>query len=767
MRQNSKVQKNGPARAEAREESASSWAFAARAAWLVLFVAAVVLIMNAGRPPLGVEPGQEAPQDFRARVTFTSVDLSRTEAAREDARRSKPPVFRLQRSAFEESVQQALARIRQGPDALGGRMGTDLSPDTLSELVSELQNRADALEKALHALSESYLVSPETLDDPLVMEKTTSRAKLITPTDEEQEIALADIHPLAASAEPVREALDPALQGMEPSRASLARQVLVALLTPSLTLEVELSRDAAQQADAAEPLHLKTVEAGRIILSKGREARRQHIEDLQRERQEYWAGPAGRAVMAQRVLGVGLLVIMLTVAGLMYVRRYRPELTRRRLQMVSFLFLTVLLVGLARLCVVHGLTLLWAPVPMMVMMMCLVYGQRFGLGTAVFFALLVRMAGPGSDMAFAVLLVGGLMAALLTGQVRTRGALVKAGLLAGVAQLVGVWGLGLVAAQQGANVPLQFWRSPLLAGSLIALANGFLSGFIVSGGLPAIERFFGVTTDIRLLEWSDPNQPLLQKLLLEAPGSYHHSMLVGSLAADAAEAIGANPLLARVSAYFHDVGKLKKPEYFSENISEGTKNPHEELAPTMSSLIITAHPKDGAEMAEQYGLPKDVRDIILQSHGSSVLKYFWDKAQEESEGGTQVKKHDFRYRLPKPGSKEAAVVMLCDAVESATRSLDSPDPGQVGTLVRDIIYDRLHDGQLDESGLTITDLKRLQDSLVHGIVAIYHNRIRYPGQEEVEGAAASAVAERAGSEKRAQRDETGNRQQTEQHGVPD
>ncbi|MFO7958397.1 MAG: HDIG domain-containing protein [Candidatus Brocadiia bacterium] len=761
MRQNSKGHKNGAARGEASEESPSLWGLAARAAWLLLFVAAVVLIMNAGRPPLGIQLGQQAPRDYRARVTFTSVDMNRTEAAREEARRDTPPVFGLQRSACEESIQQALARIRQEPDALAGRVGSEVPADSLSDVAAELQGRADALEEALKAFSERHLVAPETLDDPLITEKTTSKARIVGPTDEEQEIPLSGVHPLAASAEAVREVLDPALEGMDPSQASLARRVLVARLTPPLALEVELSRDAAQRAAEAEPMHLKTVEAGRTILSKGTEVRRQHVEDLQRERQEYWAGPAGRAVMAQRVLGVGLLVVILTVAGLMYVRRYKPELARQRLQMGVFLFLTVLLVALARLCVINGMTLLWAPVPMMVMVMCLVYGQRFGLGTAVFFALLVRMAGPGSDVAFAVLLVGGLMAALLTGQVRTRGALVKAGLLAGIAQFVGVWGLGLVGAQQGANVPLQFWRSPLLADSLIALANGFLSGFIVSGGLPAIERLFGVTTDIRLLEWSDPNQPLLQKLLLDAPGSYHHSMLVGSLAADSAEAIGANPLLARVSAYFHDVGKLKKPEYFSENITEGTKNPHEELAPTMSSLIITAHPKDGAEMAEQYGLPKEVRDIILQSHGSSVLKYFWDKAQEEGDDGTRVKKHDFRYRLPKPRSREAAIVMLCDAVESATRSLESPDPGQVGTLVRDIIYDRLHDGQLDESGLTITDLKRLQDSLVHGVLAIYHNRIRYPGQEEVEEAVPS-IADRAGSEEPQEQDEAGSLQQTEQ-----
>ncbi|MHC4479643.1 MAG: HDIG domain-containing metalloprotein [Planctomycetota bacterium] len=249
-----------------------------------------------------------------------------------------------------------------------------------------------------------------------------------------------------------------------------------------------------------------------------------------------------------------------------------------------------------------------------------------------------------------------------------------------------------------------------------------------------------MTTDIRLLEWSDPSQPLLQRLLLDAPGSYHHSMIVGSLAADAAEAIGANPLLARVSAYFHDVGKLKKPEYFGENLPEGGANPHDELSPTMSSLIITAHPKDGAEMAEQYGVPREVRDVILQSHGSCVLQYFWKKAQSENGERGKLEARSFRYRLPKPQSREAAIVMFCDAVESAARSVDSPSVSQLRNLVRDIILDRLHDGQLDDSGLTITDLKRLEDCLVHGLTAVFHSRVSYPGQQKAQEAPATAAA---------------------------
>lgn len=189
-----------------------------------------------------------------------------------------------------------------------------------------------------------------------------------------------------------------------------------------------------------------------------------------------------------------------------------------------------------------------------------------------------------------------------------------------------------------------------------------------------------------------------------------------------------------MSVYFHDIGKLKKPEYFGENVPGDQDNPHENLSPTMSSLIITAHPRDGVELAERYGMPKEVRNIILQSHGSTVTKFFWDRAKQR--GGEDVESQEsmFRYRAPKPSSKEAVCVMFCDAVESAARSLGPLSPAKTSGLVREIIMDRFHDGQLSESGMTITDLDRIEKSLIHGLSAVFHNRVRYPGQEEEEPA---------------------------------
>jgi len=447
--------------------------------------------------------------------------------------------------------------------------------------------------------------------------------------------------------------------------------------------------------------------------------------------------PAGRKVHWQRMAGLAVVLLALASVGGVYIRRYCPEIARQRVQGLAFALVTLSLLALARLFLVLGLPSLLVPLPMLVMVFCLVYDQRFGFEMAALYGLLLGMVQGLESEGFAVLMLGGMFTALVTGRVRTRSTLIKAGLLIGLVQCLTSVGLNLLSGDGPMALGLGFWKSTVFTQSLYALGNGIASGFLVSGLLPAVEQLFSVTTDIRLLEWSDPNQPLLQRLLVEAPGTYHHSMVVGSLAAEAAEAVDANPLLARVGAYFHDVGKLKKPEYFAENLATNAPNPHDELSPTMSSLVITAHPRDGADLAGQYGVPRQVRDIVLQSHGSTTIKYFWERAKDLAGSEGSPRESTFRYRLPKPGSKEAACVMLCDAAESATRSLSSPTLNRVAELVHSIVMDRLHDGQLDESGLSITDLSRIEQTITRGLNAVYHSRVPYPGQAEAEATSTS------------------------------
>ncbi len=259
-----------------------------------------------------------------------------------------------------------------------------------------------------------------------------------------------------------------------------------------------------------------------------------------------------------------------------------------------------------------------------------------------------------------------------------------------------------------------------------------ISGLLMTGLLPFIEGIFDVQTEISLLELGDVAHPLLQELVRRAPGTYNHSINVASIAEAAAESIGANGLLLRVGAYFHDIGKMLKPQYFVEN--QGTQaNRHETLLPAMSTLIIIAHVKDGADLARQHHLPQPLIDLILQHHGTTLVEYFFNRANKQSAedpDAGHVDEGSYRYPGPKPQTREAAVLMLSDAVESASRSLTEPAPARIESLVHDIAMKRLLDGQFDECGLTLQELRTIEESLVKSLTAMYHGRVKYPDQQQ-------------------------------------
>ncbi len=260
---------------------------------------------------------------------------------------------------------------------------------------------------------------------------------------------------------------------------------------------------------------------------------------------------------------------------------------------------------------------------------------------------------------------------------------------------------------------------------LFALASGIITAVLVSGGIPLIETIFDYTTDIKLLELTNLNSPLLKDLMVRAPGTYHHSVIVGNLAETAAEAINANPLLARVAAYYHDIGKTGKAQYFIENQC-GCENRHDKLAPSMSALILISHVKEGAELARVHHLGKPVIDIIRQSHGTALIKYFYQKAKEQSPPDQFIDEHEFRYPGPKPQTREAGIVLLADCVEAASRTLNNPTPARIQGLVQKIVNNIFTDGQLDECELTLKNLHEIAWSFNQILSGIYHHRIDYP-----------------------------------------
>ena len=262
-----------------------------------------------------------------------------------------------------------------------------------------------------------------------------------------------------------------------------------------------------------------------------------------------------------------------------------------------------------------------------------------------------------------------------------------------------------------------------LRDSAAGIAASFVTVVLVSFILPVVEGLFGVTTDVSLLELADLNRPLLRRMMIEAPGTYHHSMVVGQLAEAAADSIGADPLLARVMAYYHDIGKIEKPEYFVENLTLGMRNRHEKLTPTMSCLILESHVKEGIDLAKRERLPEVLVDAIPEHHGTALMSFFYQKALESD---ASIDEQDYRYPGPKPRSKETAILMLADGVEAASRALVEPTPSRIRAVVKRILDARVNEGQLDQCNLTIEELARVRESFVRVLTGIFHGRVQYP-----------------------------------------
>jgi len=335
------------------------------------------------------------------------------------------------------------------------------------------------------------------------------------------------------------------------------------------------------------------------------------------------------------------------------------------------------------------------------------------------------------------IVVTGIVATLVTAQmaqrVRTRSKVARTGLVIGLCEVACVFGVTALA-----------WKQPEVMDVLnragACVISGFLSAIIVLLILPAFEVSFGITTDISLLELSDLGHPLLQRLAIEAPGTYHHSLVVANLAQAAADEIDAKSLLVRVASYFHDIGKLTKPAFFTENM-QMPHNPHDDLPPSMSTLVITAHVKEGLSLAMLHKLPRTVRDVISQHHGTSLISYFHQKAktqletEPETRGSQQavpnakVDDAAFRYSGPRPASRESAIICLADAVEAASRGLEKTTPAHIEGVVEDITRARVADGQLDNSGLTLSELARIKRSFVFTLTNMLHGRVPYPKDE--------------------------------------
>jgi hypothetical protein len=360
---------------------------------------------------------------------------------------------------------------------------------------------------------------------------------------------------------------------------------------------------------------------------------------------------------------------------------------------------------------------MWFGIPLAAgaMIICVFMGLTIAMPLAAVMAVSFAVIFENNLTIFLYFLINGTMAAYWIRHCRQRKVFITAGAKLGLLNILLVTSIDLYLAELSGAKLLWDWA--------FAFMGGIGAGIVAAGIVPLVEIAFGYSTDISLLELASLDRPILRRLMIEAPGTYHHSVIVGSLVEAAASEIGANPLLAKVCGYYHDIGKIKKPLYFIEN-QKGGINKHDKLAPSMSSLILISHIKYGVEIARKNKLGQIIIDTIRQHHGTSIIKYFYEKARQQK-GDDSVNIDNFRYAGPKPQSREAGLVMLADVVEAASRTLDNPTPSRIQGLVKNLINNILSDGQLDECELTLKDLHKIASSFDKILYGIHHHRIEY------------------------------------------
>ncbi len=543
-----------------------------------------------------------------------------------------------------------------------------------------------------------------------------------------------DVHPLGNTTEVTRAQVADVLQGEakvrlrtrldeELGEGPLASRVF-SWLEPRLAGTLEIDRDATAKAkkEAVEktPQQFVRYAAGDLLADPGVPMKANDVQLLEREHEEYVRQQDARQRVGRALSLFGLFAAMFALSGF-YIHLHHREVLDDLGHVATLVGLSAVTVVLCLLSAGEAWRAEIVPLLVFAMTVAIAYDEDLALLLAAEVALVV-VVGLGRGLADHVTLSAAAAAMVFwMGRIRSRSKLIYVGLWAGAVAFATQIGSNLLE-ERPFDVQLLYEAGRTGVWTLLA-------GFLMTGLLPFIERSFGVLTDLSLLEVGDVAHPLLQELVRRAPGTYNHSINVASIGEAAAEAIGARGLLVRVGAYFHDSGKMLKPAYFIEN--QGQENRHESLVPAMSTLIIIAHVKEGVELARQYNLPQPIVDIIAEHHGTTLVEFFYRRATELSQtdpNGTEVDEQNFRYPGPKPSSRESAVLMLSDAVESASRALTEPTPARIASLVHDLAMKRLLDGQFDECGLTLEELELIERSLVKSLTAVYHGRVKYPDQ---------------------------------------
>jgi len=672
----------------------------------VIFYACSLVILGISFMPkeLNIKEDQPSPRDVFAPQGIVYESEVLTEAAREEAARAVKPVYKLDPDVLTElagDVRAVFTEVRRV-------RGLEETPEE-EKLVLLEEAGIDLPEGNLLALLHTEAENIDNLERDLIALLNDAFSKGV------QEGAVAETREQL-----LERALE--LEGVPDNLRPVGAVILEGLdLRPNFFIDQVLTAQQRQQArEAVAPVQVR-IRQNEKIIGMGDVVTAADIEALQklgllRSRSSYTS-----------LFGLALVLAIAYILLLFFLYQYRRQILTTDTHFILLGLILVIGFGLIRgvsainiggSAEIVQLVAYLIPLAGVAMLVAILFDPKLAFFLAAILAIFTGITS-GNQLQYAVsAFVSSVTGVYSVSRVSQRADLAKASLYIMLANVVTILALGLLL---NYNLPMFSVALPL------GIFNGVLSSVLTIGSLPFLETTFGITTSLRLLEMSNPNQPLLKRLLLEAPGTYHHSILVGNLAEAAADAVRADGLLARVGAYYHDIGKLKRPYFFIEN-QLTAENPHDKLSPTLSNLIIMAHVKDGLELAKEHQLPKVVTDIIAQHHGTSLISFFYNKAVNQAQEGRHdpVSEDDFRYEGPKPQTKEAAIVMLADSVEAAVRSIQKSNPGRMEATVRRVIKEKLEDGQLEECELTFKELDIIAQAFVRVLSGFFHSRIEYP-----------------------------------------
>lgn len=689
---------------------------------LFIFGLSVLIISWRGVPFDLPTEGEISDQNVVATIDFSFKDGAKTELAASAAVSRQPFAYLTNSNLLakkKDRLKEFLKLAEEGKSAAGESENfSSFSPLTPGER-TELEGKAVSLLEGV--FNEGIL--PTEVKETL----TNAGQKEIMLYDEAEEGGELRLISSLLSPEQARRRIEETLRDDYPEGSPIRKDALSLLgdlVEPNLEFDGTRTEDLRSRARKKVAPVMTSVSKGERIIRQGEIVKAGHIEKLRAYQEELFKlrPPISRLYY---LLGTALLVLLLMAVSGYFLQRYHRPIIRSNstLLLLAAVVLTVLV--LARL--LHQL--FWYSSPLMLefiryispvaigsLLICLLLGARVAVFITIILSLMTAMILNHNLGFLLVSVIGGLAGIFSISGARKRIELLRAGsVVAGLSFLV-VLGLGALE-----GLKLEVYLKQGVGSALGAIGSVFFALF----ALGILESSFRVSSDIGLLELSDLNHPLLRRLMIRAPGTYHHSLMVATMAESAAEEMGANPLLARVGAYFHDIGKIVKPEYFSENEPPG-RSRHDKLIPSMSSLILISHIKEGVNLARRHRLDRRITGIIQQHHGTSLISYFYDRAERSGQMKFDVLEKDYRYPGPLPSTPEAAIVMLADAVEAAAVSLDNPTPAHLEATVQSIIQERFLDSQLDESGLTLNHIKKIRATFIRLLSARFHARVKYP-----------------------------------------